>query len=203
MNSFRLLFLASLSVLAESAVAQVVTVPPGAYRTAVAYRHRRPQPAGVEASYPDKRGQLVVTVPNGPRTQKIRLATDSLWGYVTGKGRTHRFYRGGEYQLETSDTLAIYSSSDIQPGTERNGTNVATPGASAMGQYTAPRYYFSVGLTGLIFPLTPRYLREMYEASNPAFVKAVTDLGFSQSLSDFNSKTGRYRVSDLYRQSTP
>lgn len=203
MRFSQLSFLLVLSALAGPAGAQVFTIPPGAYRTAADYHRRRPRPAGLDASYPDKRGQLAVTVPNGPRTRKLRVDPDSLWGYVTGKGRTRRLYRGAEYQLESADTLTIYSSNDVQAGSDRTGPSLATPGANALGPFTAPRFYFSVGLTGLIFPLTPRYLREMYAASNPAFVQAVADLSFGQSLADFNAKTGRYRVADLYRQHLP
>ncbi|MDQ2770478.1 MAG: hypothetical protein M3Y54_08265 [Bacteroidota bacterium] len=182
------------------ATAQIFTIPPGAYRTGAAWHRRQPQPAGLDAFYPDKRGQVVVVVPVGNSRQKIRLAPDSLWGYVTSKGRTRRLYRGGEYQLEAADTLTVYSSSTVPGSIEAPGTAALTPGSNALGPYVAPRYYFSRGLTGLIFPLTMRYLREAYGTSNPAFVGKLSNLRFDQSLSDVDHKTGLFRITSIYRE---
>ena len=177
----------ALLLLAGSAAAQVYTIPPGAYRTPEAYHQRQPRPGGTNAFYPDKRGQLVVKVWQGPHTRKLRIAPDSVWGYVSGKGRTVRFFRGEEYQLAHADTLCVYSGN----------------GALVKGQrqpLSEPRYFFSRGLKGLIFPLTVRYLREMYEASNPAFVAVLGQMRFDQGLSDFDRKTGFYRVTAIYRK---
>jgi hypothetical protein len=187
------------ALLAGPAVAQV-SRPPGAYRTAAAYHRRQPQPAGSDAFYPDKRGQVVVEVPQGARTTKLRFASDSVWGLVNGKGRTTRLFRGNEYRLEYADTLCVYSSSNIMAGNDRNGNNLLVPGAAAMGAFTPPRYFFSRGLTGLIFPLTPAYLREAYGTSNPAFVAALGKLRVDQSLVDFDRKTGLFRVTTLYHE---
>ena len=176
-----------LLLLAGPAVAQVYTIPPGAYRTAEAYHRHQPRPGGTNAFYPDKRGLLVVEVPQGLRTQKLRVASDSVWGYVSGRGRTVRFFRGEEYQLAHADTLCVYSSSAMLANSERQ-------------PLSAPRYFFSRGLKGLIFPLTVRYLRDMYEASSPAFVAALGQLRFDQGLSDFDRKTGLYRVTAIYRK---
>ncbi|MFD2720834.1 hypothetical protein ACFST9_19085 [Hymenobacter monticola] len=202
MRFFRFSIVLLSALLAEPAVAQVSQVPrpPGAYRTAAAYHRRQPQPAGSDAFYPDKRGLVVVEVPQGARTTKLRLAPDSVWGFVNGKGRTTRLFRGNEYRLEYADTLCVYSSSNIMAGADRNGTNVLVPGANAMGAYTNARYYFSRGLTGLIFPLTTAYLRQAYEASNPAFVAALTKLRVDQSLVDFDRKTGLFRITTLYHE---
>jgi hypothetical protein len=201
MNRTRRLLLGALSLLAGPAAAQIFTIPPGAYRTGAAYHRKQPQPAGLDAFYPDKHGQLVVVVPRGPKTAKLRVAPDSVWGYVSGKGRTRRLYRGAEYQLEYADTLAVYSSSDIMSGNDRNGTNLLVPGASSLGPYTAPRYFFSRGLTGLIFPLTMPYLRAAYGVSNPGFVASLANLRIDQSLVDFDRKTGLFRITTLYRES--
>ena len=152
-------------------------VPPGAYRTASAYRHRQPRPAGINAFYPDKRGKLVVEVPQGTGKAKLRVDPDSTWGYVSGKGRTTRFYRGAEYELLHADTLCVYASTDGNA-----------------------RYFFSRGLTGLIFPLTPHFLREMYAAGTPAFAAALGKLRFNQSLADRDRQTGLFRVTTLYRE---
>lgn len=181
------------------ALAQLPT-PPGAYRTAAAYRQRLPRPGGIDAFYPDKRGQLVVQVARGPRTEKLRVAPDSVWGYVSGKGRTVRFYRGQEYYLEHADTLCVYSSTTQLGQEARAGTSASAPAVfGAPGGLGAARYFFSRGLTGLIFPLTPRYLREAYAAGNPAFVAALAELRLNQSLADYDRKTGLYRVTTLYR----
>lgn len=191
-----------LLLLAGPVAAQVYGIQPGAYRSAAAYRHRQPQPAGSDAFYPDKRGQLVVVVPQGSRHIKLRVAPDSVWGYVSGKGRTTRFYRGEEYQLEHADTLCVYSSTTTLVGGTRGGAVLATPtnfNGQTLNTYT-PRYFFSLGLNGLIFPLTPHYLREMYAASNPVFAAAVSKLRVDQSLVDFDRKTGLFRVTTLYRQ---
>ena len=188
------------ALLAGPAAAQVFIIPPGAYRTAAAYRRRLPRPGGLDAFYPDKRGQLVVVAPRGATTVKLRVAPDSVWGFVTNKGRTRRIYRGIEYQLEAADTLAIYTSSDANAGAAAVGPGIATPGSTGLGNLANTRYYFSRGLTGLIFPLTPRYLREAYAASNPAFVAALNELRFDQSLNDFDRKTGLFRVTTVYRQ---
>ncbi|MCC3151986.1 hypothetical protein Q3A66_18665 [Hymenobacter sp. BT770] len=179
-------FFSLLLLLARPALAQLHPIPPGAYRTAEAYHRRLPQPAGTNAFYPDKRGLLVVEVQQGASTQKVRMAPDSVWGYVSGKGRTFRFFRGEEYQLLYADTLCVYAD-----------TIGLAKGAQPL---SAPRYFFSRGLKGLVFPLTVHYLREMYEASNPTFVAALGQLRFDQSLSDFDRKTGLYRVTTLYRQ---
>ena len=185
--------------LAAPAAAQIFTIPPGAYRTAAAYHRRQPRPAGVDAFYPDKRGDVVVVVPKGNSREKVRFAPDSLWGYVTSKGRTRRLYHGGEYQLEAADTLAIYSSmSDPGPVGGNTGGGALVPGS--YGRYAAPQFYFSRGLTGLIFPLTPRYLREAYSISNPVFVERLGKLRFDQSLSDLDRKTGLFRITTLYRE---
>ena len=169
-----------------SVQAQSVLVPPGAYRSAAAYVRRQPQPAGIDAFYPDKRGQLVVVVPRGESQVKLRVAPDSVWGYVTDKGRTYRMHRGEEYRLVHADTLSVYISTT-------EATSGTRPGA-------VPRYYFSRGLTGLVFPLTLRYLREAYAAGNPAFVAALAQMPFHHSLADFDRKTGLYRVTTIYRQ---
>ncbi|MDO7849554.1 hypothetical protein Q5H92_24540 [Hymenobacter sp. M29] len=198
-SSFSIVILSAL--LAGPVAAQVVVQPPGAYRTAAAYHRRQPQPAGTDAFFPDKRGMVVVEVPQGARTTKLRIAPDSVWGFVNGKGRTTRLFRGNEYRLEYADTLCIYSSSNIMAGNDRNGTNLLVPGASAMGSFTSPRYFFSRGLTGLIFPLTMPYLREAYSVSNPAFVTSLADLRVDQSLVDFDRKTGLFRITTLYRAS--
>ena len=191
-----------LGLLAGPAVAQVYTIPPGSYRTAAAYHLRKPQPAGTDAYYPDKRGNLVVVVPNGVRTTKQRMAPDSVWGYVSGKGRTVRFHRGQEYQLEFADTLCVYSSTTFLADDGRMSGTSSAPvsyGGQTINSST-PRYFFSRGLTGLVFPLTSHFLREAYTASNPAFATAVGTLRIDQSLADFDRKIGLFRVTTLYRK---
>lgn len=184
---------------AGPAAAQAVTIaPPGAYRTAAAYRLRKPQPAGTDAFYPDKRGQLVVEVPRGTKTVKQRVAPDSVWGYTSGKGRTFRLHRGEEYRLEFADTLCVYSSNTTPAKAAGDAAVAAGPGGGRT--IGATRYFFSRGLTGLVFPLTVRYLRDMYEASNPAFVAALGQLRLGQSLTDVDRKTGLFRVTTLYRE---
>jgi len=199
--------LLSLLALAVSGVgvarAQAIQLPPGAYRTAGDYAHRRPQPGGTDAFYPDKRGQLVVVVPQGAREVKRRIAPDSVWGYVSGKGRAFRIYRGEEYRLLFADTLCVYSSNTVLGEEGRMGRVVPTPGQFVNYSMAAPKYFFSAGLKGLIFPLTPRFLRELYAASNPAFVARLAELKFDESLTDFDPKTGLYRVTTLYRETTP
>ncbi|GAB3857146.1 hypothetical protein GCM10028822_30380 [Hymenobacter terrigena] len=177
-------------MLAGPVAAQVFTIPPGAYRTGAAYHRKQPQPAGLDAFYPDKRGQLVVVVPRGSKTAKLRVAPDSVWGYVSGKGRTSRLFRNEEYRLEYADTLCVYTQNSTTVNAALGGNNGA-----------GTRYFFSRGLTGLIFPLTTRYIREAYEASNPEFIAAVGKLGLGQSLVDFDRKTGLFRVTTLYRES--
>ena len=162
MKFARCSFGAWLGLLAGPAAAQVFTIPPGAYRTGAAYHRQRPQPAGLDAFYPDKRGQLVVVIPRGPKTTKLRVAPDSVWGYVSGKGRTSRLFRNEEYRLEHADTLCVYT----QNSTTVNGALGGANGAST-------RYFFSRGLTGLVFPLTTRYLRE---AAACRFVEEIAQL---------------------------
>ena len=176
------------ALLAGPAAAQGSPVPPGAYRTAAAYRRRLPQPGGTHAYYPDKHGQVVV-VARGPATAKLRVAPDSLWGYASGQGRTMRLYRGEEYQLDFADTLCVYSSRTVRLDGERVGP--APDG---------PRYFFSRGLTGLIFPLTVHYLRAQYAAGSPAFAAALGRLRFGQGLADVDHRTGLFRVTALYRE---
>lgn len=181
--------LLSFAVLLAGPVLAQVGPPPGAYRTAAAYHRQKPQPAGTDASYPDKRGQLVVTVPHGPRTEKVRIAPDSAWGYVNNKSRTFRIFRGEEFRLVQADTLCVYSSISSQ------GMYASRTGTST-GQLN---YFFSRGLTGLIFPLTLQYLRQAYETSNPTFVAALGKLRFDQGLTDYDRGTGLYRVTTVYR----
>ena len=202
MNPLCCVFLGVLGLLAIPVAAQVYTIPPGVYRTAAAYHLHKPQPAGTDAFYPDKRGNVVVVVPNGARTTKQRVAPDSVWGYVSGKGRTVRFHRGQEYRLEFADTLCVYSSTTFLADDGRmSGTS---SGPTSYGGQTinssTPRYFFSRGLTGLVFPLTTHFLREAYAASNPAFATAVGALRIDQSLADFDRKTGLFRVTTLYRK---
>ena len=162
MRTFRFLLLGCLGLLAEAAGAQVVTIPPGAYRTAAAYHRRQPQPAGTDAYYPDKRGQLVVEVPRGSRIQKLRVAPDSVWGYVSGKGRTCRLYRGEEYRLEFADTLCVYSSSTtlLDDGQARRCQPLSRP----------PALFFQPWPHGPGFPAHATLPARAYAASNPAFV---------------------------------
>ena len=162
--------------------------PPGAYRTAAAYLRRQPTPGGAEAFFPDKRGNLVVVVPQGAGSVKVRLAPDSIWGYVSQKQRTFRIYRGQEYRLVHADTLSIYTVNAEQTSAAMSG---------------GPRYYFSRGLKGLIFPLTVPYLRKVYAAGNPAFAAALGEMPLHHSLVDLDRKTGLYRVTTLYRQAAP
>lgn len=204
MKSVCFLVWVGLLLLAGPVAAQVYGLQPGAYRSAAAYRHRQPRPAGSDAFYSDKRGQLVVAVPQGGRIRKLRVAPDSLWGYVSGKGRTIRFYRGEEYQLEFADTLCVCSSTTVLGGNAPVGAGNSTAanfGGQALNTY-APRYFFSLGLNGFIFPLSPHYLRELYAASNPSFVAALGRLRLDQSLVDFDRKTGLFRVTTIYRQAT-
>jgi hypothetical protein len=189
MKLMRFASLALFGLFATPAVAQIYAIPPGAYHTAAAYHRHQPEVPGVDATYPDKRGQVVVVVPRGTQTAKLRIAPDSVWGYVTNKGRTFRLYRGDGYRVEHADTLSIYSQSSLSINKTTGGTN-----------NTSASLYFSRGLTGLLFPLTPRYLREAYQASNPAFAEAVGKLNVSQSLGDFDKKTGLYRVTTIYRE---
>jgi hypothetical protein len=190
MNLLRFSLLSLLGLAALPAPAQVQSVPPGAYRTGAAYHRRQPQPAGFDASYPDKRGQLTVEVPFGAKTTKLRIAPDSVWGYVSAKGRSFRLYRGDEYRLEYADTLCVYSRS----------ANSSNPGLGGTNGMTL-QYFFSRGLDGLIFPLNARYLREAYEATNPAFATAVGKLRIDPSLSDYDKKTGLFWVTKVYRES--
>ena len=195
MNLSRNLFLALLTLAAGPAVAQVSTHQPGAYRSAAAYRRHQPQPAGTNAFFPDKHGQVVVVGSSGPTTTKVRIAPDSVWGVVSDKGRTTRIFRGEEFRLEHADTLCLYSSTG----------NMGTMGPARYGGRTlaTTHYFFSVGLTGLIFPLTTPYLREQYAASNPRFVAVLDKLKFNASLSDYDRKAGLYLVTKMYRDATP
>lgn len=185
-----------LALAAGPAVAQVSPPvrQPGAYRTAAAYHRRQPQPAGTNAFFPDKRGQVVVVVASGPNSGRVRLAPDSVWGVVSDKGRTTRIFRGEEFRLEHADTLCVYSSL----GT----AGVAGPARYGGRTLANTQYFFSVGLTGLVFPLTAHYLREQYAASNPAFVTAVEKQGFGTSLSSYDRKASQFLVTKLYREAT-
>jgi hypothetical protein len=166
--------------------------PTGVYRSAAQYHRSQPAPAGDEIRLSDKRQGVIVTQEQGGRQHsKVIVPLDSVWGYVNGKGVGYRLFRGEEYKIETVDTLAIYSSA----APNRNaGSN-----APAVRTYMADQYFFSRGLNGLIFPLSEKYLRLAYAASNPAFVAAVQKLGVIKSLSDYDKKTGTFRVTQLYR----
>lgn len=190
MNLVPISICALLSLAAVPAAAQLYNIPPGAYRTGAAYHRHQPQPAGLDASYPDKHGQLMVVVPRGAKSAKLRIAPDSVWGYVSAKGRSFRLYRGDEYRLEYADTLCVYSRSANAGNPALGGTNGLTL-----------QYFFSRGLNGLIFPLNVRYLREAYEATNPAFVAAVSKLRLDPSLSDYDKKTGLFWVTKVYHES--
>lgn len=199
MTRFLCLLLLLVAVLPEqSARAQGAPPPSGGYRTAAAYHRRQPQPAGLDAYFPDKRGQVVVVVPRGTQKDRLRLSPDSLWGYVSNKARTFRLFRGSEYRLEHADTLCVYSSNTTPTsGDQRTFTSPTThPGAQSPA---GTHYYFSRGLNGLLFPLTVHYLREAYQASNPQFVAALTKLGFTETLTDIDRATGLFRVTVLYR----
>lgn len=200
MTAARFSLLVLLALIAGPAIAQIQTIPPGGYRTGAAYHRHQPQPAGTDASFPDKRGLAVITVPHGTSSVKMRFDPDSLWGYVTAKGQSFRLYRRQEYRLDFADTLCIYSSNiSINEGA-RVGDVMPTANHTP-GQYLAmPNYYFSRGLTGFIFPLTVHYLREMYAASNPAFVTLLAKLQFNESLVDANKKNGLFRVTNIYRE---
>lgn len=176
------------------ALAAPLLIPPptGVYRSAAQYRRSQPAPAGAEVRASDKRQGLIVTQRQGAQTfGKTVVPYDSVWGYVNEKGISYRLFQGEEYRIEAADTLTIYSNS----APNRNAGN----GGPAMRTYTASGYYFSRGLSGLIFPLTEKNLRLAYEAGNPAFVAAIKSMGTLQSLSDIDKKTGTYRVVKLYR----
>ena len=171
------------------AAAQALLIPSGAYRTAAAYHRRQPQPAGLDATYPNKHGEVVVVVVHGARKVKLTIAPDSVWGYASDKGRTTRLYRGQEYRLEFADTLCVYTSTSLPASASQVG-----------GPLANTQYFFSRGLSGLVFPLTTRYVREAYAAGNPAFVAAISKLRLDQSLVDFDRKTGLFRITALYRE---
>ncbi|MDO7875838.1 hypothetical protein Q5H93_13935 [Hymenobacter sp. ASUV-10] len=183
------------SLLVGGALAAPLLTPPpptGVYRSAAQYRRSQPAPAGAEVRASDKRQGLIVMQRQGSQAfGKTVVPYDSVWGYVNEKGVGYRLFQGEEYRIEAADTLTIYSNN----APNRN----AGSGGPAMRTYTATGYYFSRGLSGLIFPLTEKNLRLAYEAGNPAFVAAVKDLGTLQALSDFDKKTGTYRVVRLYR----
>jgi hypothetical protein len=171
--------------------------PVGVYRSAAQYRQQKPAPAGDDVRVSEKRGGLIVTRRSGPGRLKTIVPLDSAWGYVNGNGRSFRLFRGQEYQIQQADTLTIYSSLSTGVAGERMTRSMASV---ASNTYTAQRYFFSRGLTGLIFPLNEKNLRLAYEASNPAFVSALKTMGFTQSLSDYDAKAGSFRVVQLYRQ---
>ncbi|WP_345238506.1 hypothetical protein [Hymenobacter saemangeumensis] len=177
-----------ISVLSLFLLILTATVPPvvptGVYRTAAQYRRQQPAPACSDVRLSDKRGSLVVTQQRGPARLKTLVPLDSVWGYVNGNGRSYRLYRGEEFQIQQADTLSIYSFQHLSHGPYQPSTG---------------SYFFSRGLNGMIFPLTQKNLRLAYEASNPAFVEAIKDLGFTQSLSDYDVAAGSFRVVKLYR----
>jgi hypothetical protein len=186
-------FAFSLVVGAALAAPLLTPAPTGVYRSAAQYRRGQPAPAGADVRASDKRHGLIVTQRQGSQQfGKTVIPYDSVWGYVNDKGVGYRLFRGEEYRIEAADTLTIYSNN----APNRN----AGSGGPAVRTYTATGYYFSRGLNGLIFPLTEKNLRLAYEASNPAFVAAIKDLGTLKSLSDFDKQTGTYRVLRLYRE---
>jgi hypothetical protein len=144
----------------------------------------------------EKRNGFVVVREAGPGTVKIVVPPDSVWGYVSGNGHAFRFYRGEEYRIEQADTLTIYSSNTVPANSEQTG-NWGAPLANRT--YAAKHYYFSRGITGIPFPLTVKNIQHAYEASNPNFVASVQNMGLTQTLSDFDRKTGLFRVVKLYR----
>jgi|GEM_PF-1657111 len=183
----------SVVVVGGALAAPLLTPPPtGVYRSAAQYRRSQPAPAGAEVRVSERRHGLVVTQRQGSQSFGKRVVPyDSVWGYVNDRGIGYRLFQGEEYRIEAADTLTIYSNN----APNRN----AGSGGPAVRTYTANGYYFSRGLNGLIFPLSEKNLRLAYEASNPAFVAAIKDVGTLQSLSDFDKKTGTYRVVKLYR----
>ena len=163
--------------------------PAGAYRTAADYRRSHLAPGGTDVTFPNKRGLLVVVDKRGHQTRRTALNPDSLWGFRDDKARTYRLFMGRAFRLEQYDSLCVYSSQEV----------------AIDGQLlnSARHYFFSRGLQGLVFPLTPKNIAQAYEAGSPAFVAATRRLEIGQALTDFNARNESFRVVDLYRQNTP
>ena len=163
--------------------------PAGAYRTAADYRRQHLVPGGTDVTFPNKRGQLVVVDKRGHQTRRTALNPDSLWGFRDDKARTYRLFMGRALRLEQYDSLCVYSSQEVAV----NGQLMTS----------ARHYFFSRGLQGLVFPLTPKKIAEAYEAGSPAFVAATRRLDIGQTLTDYNAGTEAFLVIDLYRKTLP
>jgi hypothetical protein len=170
----------------------------GLYRSAADFRQQRARPAASDVRLSEKRSGVMVIQGEGMGRSKTLVPTDSVWGYVDAKGHRYRLFRGSEFQIQQLDTIVIYSSISANISSQQSGLGAGGPGARV---YTAQHYFFSRGLNGLIFPLSQKYVRAMFEASSPVFAAAVRNIGPTQALSDYDKRAQSFRVVLLYRQS--
>ena len=167
----------------------------GVYRTIADYRHQRLTPAGEDIRYSAKREGYVVSTRRGSSTMKTTVPRDSVWGFVDDKQRLFRLQGPDEYRVEQPDTITVYS----RNATTANDEQTTRGGAVSGSVYTATHYFFSRGISGRIFPLSEKYLREAFAAGNPAFVAALKNRPHQHELSSYDPKANAFYIVGLFR----
>ncbi len=192
-------FLLGLLSAAAPALAQPAAPPEaplGAYRSAAAYRHRRPALTGDAIRFSPKHNEFVVSTQRGGSTFRQRIARDSVWGYVDAQRRLYRLQGPDDYRVEQADTLTIYSRNATTAGTDQITGYRGGVGGSV---YTTLHYYFGRGLMGPIYPLTDKNLREAYQAASPAFVAAVAQRPAGRELFAYDPKAQAFYLVGQFR----
>ncbi|MGI4833561.1 MAG: hypothetical protein ACRYFK_08890 [Janthinobacterium lividum] len=157
----------------------------GIYRSAAAFRQQRLNLNGTQVKPAFTGHHLLVVQAKSGAIKRVKVAPDSIWGYVTARGQAYRTFQRQAYSIRQVDTLTIYS--------------------RHVGKNT--HFYFSQGLTGPIVVLAPKRLRETF-GSNPTFMSLLGQFKWYQRLEAPEPTAGStqprgtsYRVVALYRQS--
>ena len=136
--------------LAGSLLLVSATVPagaqpqPGAYLSGQQLAANRPAIAGIVGPLDKPAGYLEVVDPTTYAVHRLPLAR--VWGYTTAAGQAYRLVNRQAFTIEQRDSLVVYS---------RQRTIQHSRSA-----HTVTEFFYSVGLTGDLRPLTRRGLRQ-------------------------------------------
>lgn len=119
--------------------------------------------------------------------KKYRFQKAELFGFRTCDGKRYRFYQNEEYQILETKTLTIYQHV------------VSEPGLSGKGIQTVRRYFFSVGDTSVILPLTKRNLKEALPEQH-AFHDVLDSQFSTDDISAYDDFHKMFRVNHLLQQ---
>ena len=115
--------------------------------------------------------------------ERRRYAKSDLFGFRACNGKDYRFVSKLEYQILDAKELYIYEHGSF----ERVGKNVLT----------VPRYYFSVGPSGQVLPLTLENLKLAYPDNHRFHDSLDKMFGSGQDIAQYDELHQMFKVNRL------